>query len=192
MNSRFDQSRSSGTCLSRGGFSWLVVFGLCGVAAVLGGCASGPKPSAAWAYPDDLRQEKVIDVQVFRRATEIVFTNTTDRPLGPGVLWLNKRFAAPIGEIGAGQRVRVPLRDAPAEETPGDSTQHPSLPIIDIGDTVTLALTDTADEFGDSFRAGGFFASEPPQRLVLVQVEQQGDDGKPHMLGLIVVNSADQ
>lgn len=161
-------------------------------AGLLWGCASAPV--AGRTYPEDLRQEKVLDVQVFRRTTEIEFTNTTDRPLGPGTLWLNKRFSAPIGVIGVGQKARVPLngktddRDGATER----NEQGSAVPTIAIGDTCTLELTDTHDEFGDTFRAGGFFAAEPPQRLVLVQVEQPGDDGKPHMLGLIVVNSTDQ
>jgi hypothetical protein len=170
-----------------------VVFGLCGVVA-LGGCASGVKPSASRAYPDELRQEKVIDVQVFRRTTEIEFTNTTDHVLGPGTLWLNKRFAAPIGEIGVGQRARVAMESATDDRggRPDGSTQGSALPDISIGNTCILALTDTYDEFGDTFRAGGFFASEPPQRLVLVQIETVDPDQKPHMVGLIVVNSTDQ
>jgi hypothetical protein len=51
-----------------------------------------------------------------------------------------------------------------------------------IGETLTLPLRDFRDVHSEPFRGGGFFASEPPDRLVLAQFETEGG-----MLGLIVV-----
>ncbi|MBI1190196.1 MAG: hypothetical protein GC200_05875 [Tepidisphaera sp.] len=174
-------------------FARLLFASLPAALALLGGCASAPQAGSELSYPDDLRQEKVLDIQVFRRGTTLEFTNTTPQPLGPGILWLNKRFGAQIGEIPVGTRARLGLsatRDS-AGDQPEQSGFAGSLPVIDIGNTPLLDLNDYYDERGDKFRAGGFFASEPPQPLVLVQVEQMGADGQQHMLGLIVVNNPD-
>ncbi len=50
------------------------------------------------------------------------------------------------------------------------------------GQTVTLDLDEFRDRYGDSFRAGGFFATERPAKLVLVQVEQNNE-----IVGLVTV-----
>lgn len=57
------------------------------------------------------------------------------------------------------------------------------IPSLRIGQTMTLSLHDFKDQFGEAFRAGGFFASDRPARLVLAQLEL-GEE----MLGLIVVS----
>ncbi len=68
-----------------------------------------------------------------------------------------------------------------------------SLPIdgFGVGETLTLNLRDFRDEFSDAFRAGGFFASETPDRLVLAQIETprvgEGPEGAKELLGLVVV-----
>ncbi|MBC7771747.1 MAG: hypothetical protein H7210_04560 [Pyrinomonadaceae bacterium] len=56
------------------------------------------------------------------------------------------------------------------------------IPAIGVGQTVSHSLHDFQDQYGDAFRAGGFFASDRPARLVLAQLEI-GDE----MVGLIVV-----
>jgi hypothetical protein len=38
------------------------------------------------------------------------------------------------------------------------------------GASVTLDLRNFKDRYGDTFRAGGFFATELPEKLVLVQI----------------------
>lgn len=53
-----------------------------------------------------------------------------------------------------------------------------------IGETRTLDLRDFTNRFGESFRAGGFFASRSPKRVVHVQMEAQGS---PTLLGFLVV-----
>ncbi|MCC6677980.1 MAG: hypothetical protein IT436_12620 [Phycisphaerales bacterium] len=63
---------------------------------------------------------------------------------------------------------------------------HP-LEGLKIGQTMRMALRDFRDEYSDPFRAGGFFATELPERLVLAQLEVAGDDGQMLLLGLIVV-----
>lgn len=60
------------------------------------------------------------------------------------------------------------------------------------GESLRLPLQDFTDEHGDVFRGGGFFAREIPERLVLAQLELPGADGKPVMLGLVVVKGEDE
>ena len=48
-------------------------------------------------------------------------------------------------------------------------------------------MKEFRDEFYDPFRGGGFFAVEAPERLALAQVETKDSEGKPVMLGMIVV-----
>jgi hypothetical protein len=56
-----------------------------------------------------------------------------------------------------------------------------------IGQSVTLPMKEFRDEFYDAFRGGGFFAVEPPERLALAQIETKDAEGKPVMLGMVVV-----
>ncbi|KAA0216002.1 MAG: hypothetical protein DYG94_09930 [Leptolyngbya sp. PLA3] len=55
---------------------------------------------------------------------------------------------------------------------------------IDVGQTLRLDLREFRDEFGESFRAGGFFATRNPEALVLCDLETDG-----RMYGLVVVGS---
>jgi len=57
------------------------------------------------------------------------------------------------------------------------------IPPLEIGQTMTLKLSEFKDQYGEEFRAGGFFASERPTKVVLVQMEV-GEE----MLGLVVVS----
>jgi len=61
-----------------------------------------------------------------------------------------------------------------------------SMPIerFEIGQTLNPELRGFVDEFGVPFRAGGFFATEPPDPVVLVQLE---DGGAMH--GLVVTGN---
>lgn len=53
---------------------------------------------------------------------------------------------------------------------------------LTIGQSLRLSLAEFRNEFGEPFRAGGFFATEPPDRVVQVQLE-----GERGMIGLIIV-----
>ncbi|GJQ29155.1 MAG: hypothetical protein HBSAPP03_10390 [Phycisphaerae bacterium] len=44
-----------------------------------------------------------------------------------------------------------------------------------VGQTLDLDLRDFKDQYGSAFRAGGFFASERPQRLVMLEIETHGE-----------------
>lgn len=55
-----------------------------------------------------------------------------------------------------------------------------------LGDKMSLDLREFRDEFGESFRAGGFFAAKKPDPVVLVEIET-GDEGAKRMVGLVVV-----
>lgn len=61
------------------------------------------------------------------------------------------------------------------------------LPSLAIGETVNLPLRDFKDRFGGSFRSGGFFATEPAERLALAEIQVGGE-----MLGMIVVGGDEQ
>jgi len=58
------------------------------------------------------------------------------------------------------------------------------VPPFDIGQTLELDLRSFVDETGDRFRAGGFFATREPDRVVLAQLEVGG-----RLLGLVVVEN---
>jgi hypothetical protein len=58
---------------------------------------------------------------------------------------------------------------------------------LDVGQTLVLPLAGFRDEFSDSFRSGGFFATEKPYRLVLAELETEG-----RMRGLVVVGSTEE
>lgn len=60
---------------------------------------------------------------------------------------------------------------------------------LKIGESVTLSLTDFANEFNERFRAGGFFATERPDTVMQVQFEA---DGASEMLGLVAVGKRDR
>lgn len=54
---------------------------------------------------------------------------------------------------------------------------------FEVGQTLELSLWDFRDQYGESFRAGGFFSTRKPEQLVLAQL-QSGDE----LFGLVVVN----
>jgi hypothetical protein len=63
------------------------------------------------------------------------------------------------------------------------SREFPGLPI---GQTVTYDLFEFKDRYGDTFRAGGFFATQRPDRVVQVQVE----DASGELTGLVAIRSS--
>lgn len=56
---------------------------------------------------------------------------------------------------------------------------------LKIGETVTYSLTDFKDRYGDAFRAGGFWATQKPDRVVQVQIESDSE-----IIGLIAIRSS--
>lgn len=47
---------------------------------------------------------------------------------------------------------------------------------LGVGESLDLDLYEFVDEFGDTFRAGGFFAKQNPDPVVLVQYEAAADE----------------
>jgi len=86
---------------------------------------------------------------------------------------------------------RITLTNTTAENLPEGtlwinawfSAPFPGLPI---GQTLTLNLNNFKDRFGDSFRAGGFFSTREPDKLV--QAQLQANDT---LTGLVVVGQRD-
>ncbi len=60
---------------------------------------------------------------------------------------------------------------------------------IAVGQSVAYRLEDFRDEFGEPFHSGSFFSGYNPERLVMCQLETTTKDGKPIMLGMIVVKT---
>jgi len=58
------------------------------------------------------------------------------------------------------------------------------------GQTLRFGLREFRDEHGDAFRAGGFFATREPDRIVLAELETDEGNG-PVLLRLIVVGQTD-
>ncbi len=105
------------------------------------GC-NAPRPDLGKPYPAELAQAHQLDVQVMRNENRLRFTNTS------GVAF---------GEFG---EARVWVNAAY------------SLPIngLAIGQRVDLPLYDFRNEYGQRFRAGGFFATEIPTRVVKAEI----------------------
>jgi hypothetical protein len=108
-------------------------------------------------YPAELHQPKSVDIQVFRRNTEIELVNATAHSYRDFDLWLNQRFTRRVAELPAGR-------------------------------SITLSLWDFFDVRGEVFRAGGFFRTEEPTQLRMVQIEP--GNGEP-LVGLITIREDD-
>lgn len=53
---------------------------------------------------------------------------------------------------------------------------------FDVGQTLEFNLYEFRDQYGEAFRAGGFFATKKPERLVLAQLETADT-----LVGMVVV-----
>jgi hypothetical protein len=90
---------------------------LCGAIALgalvggVGGCSRSNSLAIVEnaAYPAELTQREVLNIHIIKHPTEIEFTNTSDRTLGPGTLWLNGRYAKSVDAIPSGATVRYTL-----------------------------------------------------------------------------------
>ncbi|MBS0195374.1 MAG: hypothetical protein JSR77_01315 [Planctomycetes bacterium] len=62
------------------------------------------------------------------------------------------------------------------------------IPGLALGQSVSLPLHDFKDEYSASFRAGGFFAREAPDRVVSCELEIPGEgEGAAHRWRMVVV-----
>jgi hypothetical protein len=55
---------------------------------------------------------------------------------------------------------------------------------LEVGQVLTLPLGEFLDEYSQKFRAGGFFATEDPERLALAELDTGSE-----IVGLVVVGS---
>lgn len=130
---------------------------------VLTGCETvdeiaGPDTLAPGpVYPQGQGQAGLLDIQVFREETVLLLTNTTSRSFAGG------------GRFWVNAQFSMPFER------------------FDIGETKRVDLRNFVNEFGERFRAGGFFATERPDDVVLVQIEHDG-----RIDGLIVVENEAQ
>lgn len=62
---------------------------------------------------------------------------------------------------------------------------------LGVGEAVTLPLGEFRDEFGEAFRAGGFFASEDADIVVLTQYETTQAPYGTVLYGLVVVGGGE-
>lgn len=108
-------------------------------------------------YPTQRGQDGGLNIQVFREETELILTNTTPEDFERG------------GRLWVNAQYSRPFEAFP------------------IGQTKRLDLRDFVNEYGERFRAGGFFATERPDEVVLVQIEH-GD----RLDGLVVVKNEAQ
>lgn len=63
------------------------------------------------------------------------------------------------------------------------------IPAVASGETVEVDLRQFVDEFGDTYKAGGFFAQREPAPVVLAQIELPNDAGEPELFGFVVVQN---
>jgi hypothetical protein len=58
-----------------------------------------------------------------------------------------------------------------------------------VGQTLDLALDEFRNEHHEAFRAGGFFAAERPDMIVLAQIETTGETGERELVDLVAIQS---
>lgn len=136
-------------------WTWLrlVPIGVLSAGVLPAGCSHGTTGFVEGPmYPAQLRQSRMLDIQVARDETHIRFTNTTASPIPACTMWANTWYSRPLEPVA-------------------------------IGETVDISLFDFKDQYGTAFRAGGFFATEKPTKLVQMQLEFPDE-----LVGLIVVN----
>ncbi|MBK7406350.1 MAG: hypothetical protein IPJ41_17550 [Phycisphaerales bacterium] len=131
-----------------------------GCSAIPTGLASDPVGAYDRPYPRELVQTEVLDIQVIRNP-ETVLTMTNT----------TARTFGP-STVWINSRYSLPIEG------------------FRPGQTVRMDLYDFRDEFGEKFRAGGFFATKQPDKVTHAQLETLVD-GESRMLGLVVVGQND-
>lgn len=120
------------------------------------GLANTPVGAYDRPYPREIAQSEVLDVQVIRDPETIVTMTNT-----------TSRTFGP-STVWINGRFSLPIEG------------------FRPGQTVRMDLYDFRDEFGEKFRAGGFFATKQPDKVMHAQLETLVD-GESRMLGLLVV-----
>jgi hypothetical protein len=62
-------------------------------------------------YPDKLHTAAPVDMQVFRRGTDIEIVNSTARSYADLDLWINQRYVRHLASLPAGKTIRLGLWD---------------------------------------------------------------------------------
>lgn len=143
------------------------LLGLAGLGLLLTGCnalptglANEPVGSYDRPYPFDLPQTETLDIQVIR---------------GPETrLTMTNTTARSFGPstMWINGRFSRPIEGFAA------------------GQTLTLDLYDFRDQYGETFRAGGFFATKAPDKVMHAQLETLVD-GESRMIGLVMIDQDD-
>lgn len=120
------------------------------------GLADKPVGTYDRPYPRHLAQTEVLDIQVIRNPETVISLTNT-----------TSRTFGPSTIWINGRYSRPILGLAP-------------------GETLRLNLYEFRDEFGEKFRAGGFFATKLPDEVVHAQLETI-ENGETKLLGLVVV-----
>lgn len=79
--------------------------------AIATGCARKTY-DPTWAtrpYPHDLHRAVVVDMQVFRRDTDIEIVNSTARSYTDFDLWINQRYVRHVDSLPAGGSIKLSL-----------------------------------------------------------------------------------
>jgi hypothetical protein len=105
-------------------------------------------------YPQILHKSSSVDIQAFPEATSLTIVNSTPRSYGPCDVWINQRYMSHLKE---------------------------GLPA---GATVTMSLWDFWDERGDRLAAGGFWRTERPTPVRMIEL-QVGEEKQ--LVGLVTV-----
>jgi len=69
----------------------------------------GPTLRPGPEYPDSAPGVGALDIQVRVGGRAVALTNTTDRILPEGRIWLNAWYSAQAGPIGVGESVSIPI-----------------------------------------------------------------------------------
>ena len=79
--------------------------------ALLAGCETVRRDpaKATRAYPFNLPQERVADVQVFNDGDAMLIVNATTEAWQDADLWLNQRYVCRVSLLASGQTLRIPL-----------------------------------------------------------------------------------
>lgn len=134
-----------------GGLAAACVLGSLGVG--LASCASTPEAvDYARAFPRELPRRETLDIQVFRDAKEIEFTNTTAASYGPSTLWLNGRFSRPIPGLAVGETLKFRLREF--RDQYNDAFREGGFWATEKPEKLVLAQLETTDSGGQQVMLG--------------------------------------